>query len=137
MDEEFFNNFLNELFNDNDLIKCSDLQSMINFCRENYDNWKDIKLEYSVQIDKHSELQFDITNFNLTENALFLESDDENDILTLKDFDDFLDKIKNTKEDWGDIIVMCDNEVEISGEINQFPISTFVDEQDFVFSFIM
>lgn len=137
MDEEFFNNFLNELFNDNDLIKCSDLQSMINFCRENYDNWKDIKLEYSVQIDKHSELQFDITNFNLTENALFLESKEDNDPLTLKDFDDFLDKIKNNKDDWGEIIVMCDNEVEISGEINQFPISTFVDEQDFVFSFIM
>ena len=137
MDEEFLNNFLNDIFNNNDLIKCSDLQSMINFCRENYDNWKDIKLEYSVQIDKDSELQFDITNFNLTENVLFLESDDDNDILTLKDFDDFLDNMKKDKDDWGNIIIMCDNEVEISDEINQFPISTFVDEKDYVFCFIL
>jgi hypothetical protein len=137
MDEEFLNNFLNDIFNNNDLIKCSDLQSMINFCRENYDNWKDIKLEYSVQIDKDSELQFDITNFNLTENVLFLESDDDNDILTLKDFDEFLDDMKKDKDDWGNIIIMCDNEVEISDEINQFPISTFVDEKDYVFCFIL
>jgi hypothetical protein len=137
MDEEFLNNFLNDIFNNNDLIKCSDLQSMINFCRENYDNWKDIKLEYSVQIDKDSELQFDITNFNLTENVLFLESDDDNDVLTLKDFDEFLDDMKKDKDDWGNIIIMCDNEVEISDEINQFPISTFVDEKDYVFCFIL
>jgi len=137
MDEEFLNNFLNDIFSNNDLIKLSDLQSMINFCRENYDNWKDIKLEYSVQIDKDSELQFDITNFNLTENVLFLESRDDNDILTLKDFDEFLDNMKKDKDDWGNIIIMCDNEVEIGDEINQFPISTFVDEKDFVFCFIL
>jgi phosphoglucomutase len=137
MNEDFFKDFLEDLISSINLIKCNDLRNMINFCRETYDNWKDIKLEYSVQIKKNTELQFDITNFNLNGDILFLESREDNEILTLKQLDDFLDTLVDTKENWGDILIMCDNDVEIDGEINQLPVSTFIDEEDFIFSFIL
>lgn len=137
MDDDFLNAFLNELINDSDLITCSDLQLMLNFCRETYDNWKEIKLEYSIQIEKDTELQFDITKFNLTENAVFLESKDNQKVLTLKELDDFFEYIRNSKDNWGELLVMCDNDVDVDGESNQFPVSTFVDEEDYVFSFIL
>lgn len=137
MDDDFLNAFLNELIKDSDLITCSDLQLMLNFCRETYDNWKDIKLEYSVQIEKDTELQFDITAFNLTENVVFLESHNNEKILTLKELDSFFDSIRNTKENWGQLLIMCDNDIEVNGEMNQFPVSTFVDEEDYVFSLIL
>jgi hypothetical protein len=137
MDDDFLNAFLNELISDSDLMRCCDLQNMINFCRETYDNWKEIKLEYSIQIKKDTELQFDVTRINLTENVLFLESHEDEKILTLKDLEQFLDDLRSSKEDWGDILIMCDHDIEIDGENNQFPISTFVDEEDFVFSFIL
>ena len=137
MDDDFLNTFLNELISDSDLMRCCDLQNMINFCRETYDNWKEIKLEYSMQIKKDTELQFDVTKINLTENVLFLESYEDDKILTLKDLEQFLDDLRDSKENWGDILVMCDHDIEIDGENNQFPISTFVDEEDFIFSFIL
>jgi len=137
MDDDFLNTFLNELINDSDLITCSDLQLMLNFCRETYDNWKDITLEYSIQIEKDTELQFDITSFNLTENVLFLESHQKEKVLNLQDLDNFLDLIKKDKENWGQLLIMCDNDIDVNGEANQFPISTFVDEEDYVFSFIL
>jgi hypothetical protein len=139
MDEEdFFNEFLNNLINDADLIKCTELQSMINFCCENYDNWKDIILEYSVQIEKDTELQFDITSFQLNGDVLYLKSVANKDPLNLKDLENYLNELRIKREnDWGNILVMCDNDIEVNGEINQLPISTFVDEEDFVFSFIL
>jgi len=137
MDDDFLNAFLNELISDSDLMRCCDLQNMINFCRETYDNWKEIKLEYSIQIKKDTELQFDVTKINLTENVLFLESHEDDKILTLEDLELFLDDLRSSKEDWGDILIMCDHDVDIDGENNQFPISTFVDEEDFIFSFIL
>jgi hypothetical protein len=137
MDDDFLNTFLNELISDSDLMRCCDLQNMINFCRETYDNWKEIKLEYSMQIKKDTELQFDVTKINLTENILFLESYEDDKILTLKDLEQFLDDLRDSKENWGDILVMCEHDIEIDGENNQFPISTFVDEEDFIFSFIL
>lgn len=137
MDDDFLNSFLNELINDSDLITCSDLQLMLNFCRETYDNWKEITLEYSIQIEKDAELQFDITSFNLTENVLFLESHQNEKVLNLKDLDDFLNSIRDNKNDWGQLLIMCDNDIDVNGEANQFPISTFVDEEDYVFSFIL
>ena len=137
MDDDFLNTFLNELISDSDLMRCCDLQNMINFCRETYDNWKEIKLEYSMQIKKDTELQFDVTKINLTENVLFLESYEDDKILTLKDLEQFLDDLRDSKENWGDILVMCEHDIEIDGENNQFPISTFVDEEDFIFSFIL
>ena len=137
MDDDFLNTFLNELINDSDLITCGDLQLMLNFCRETYDNWKDIILEYSVQIEKDTELQFDITSFNLTENVVFLESHQNEKVLNLKQLDEFLDSIRKTKQNWGQLLIMCDNDIDVEGEANQFPISTYVDEEDYVFSFIL
>lgn len=138
MDEnDFIINFLNDLINESDLIKCSDLQVMVNFCRETYDNWKNITLEYNVQIDPSTELQFDITRFELCGDVLYLNSDSQEDPLNLNHLDDYLSQLRESKEDWGNILVMCDNDVEIKGEINQLPLSTFVDEEDYVFSFIL
>ena len=138
MDEnDFIMNFLNDLINDADLIKCSDIQIMVNFCRETYDNWKDITLEYSVQIDSSTELQFDITDFELREDVLYLNSHSKETPLNLKNLDDYLSELRDSKEDWGNILIMCDNDIEIKGEVNQLPLSTFVDEEDYVFSFIL
>lgn len=137
MDDDFLNAFLNELISDSDLITCSDLQLMLNFCRETYDNWKEITLEYCIQIEKDAELQFDITSFNLTENVLFLESHQEEKVLNLQDLDNFLNSIRDTKNNWGQLLIMCDNDIDVNGEANQFPISTFVDEEDYIFSFIL
>jgi hypothetical protein len=138
MDEnDFIMNFLNDLINDADLIKCSDMQIMVNFCRETYDNWKDITLEYSVQIDSSTELQFDITDFELREDVLYLNSHSKETPLNLKNLDDYLSELRDSKEDWGNILIMCDNDIEIKGEVNQLPLSTFVDEEDYVFSFIL
>ena len=138
MDEnDFIMNFLNDLINDADLIRCSDIQTMINFCRETYDNWKDITLEYNVQIDSSTELQFDITDFELCGDVLYLNSHSKETPLNLSDLENYLSELRDSKEDWGNVLIMCDNDIEVKSEINQLPLSTFVDEEDFVFSFIL
>lgn len=141
MEEDFFENLLNEIIKDVAYLKCNEIQSMINFCKENYDNWKDIRLEYSVQISDDTELQFDVNSirYDEKENLLLFDSTgiEEDKILTVYDLEKMLDFLRQEGDDWANAILICNNDIMIDEEINEFPVSTFLDEEDHILSFIL
>jgi hypothetical protein len=142
MEEDFFKDLLNEIMSDmTSYLKCNEIQQMINFCKENYDNWKDTKLEYSIQISDDTELQFDVNSieYDEKENLLLFDSTglEEDKILTIYDLEKFLDFLREEHENWPDAILICNNDILIDEKTNEFPLSTYLDEEDNVLSFIL
>ena len=142
MEEDFFKNLLNEIMSDmTPYLKCNEIQQMINFCKENYDNWKETKLEYSIQISDDTELQFDVNSieYDEKENLLLFDSTgvEEDKILTVYDLEKFLDFLREEHEGWADAILICNNDIMIDEKTNEFPLSTYLDEEDNVLSFIL
>ena len=141
MEEDYFEKLISEIMRDVAYLKCSEIQSMINFCKENYDNWKDIRLEYSVQISDDTELQFDVNSirYDEKENLLLFDSTgiEEDKVLTVYDLEKMLDYLREDGNDWANAILICNNDIIVDEETNEFPVSTFLDEEDNVLSFIL
>jgi hypothetical protein len=112
MDEKILQNILEEI-DDHQMIpsKCRDLQEIIYYCRENFDDWKNIKLYYIISFQKKS-ISIDINDFEYdfkNRVLLLLNNDLKKEDLTIKDLDNFLNYLKTEEDDWGDNLLICDN----------------------------
>lgn len=131
MDEKILQNILEEIKEENKIpSKCRDLQEIIFYCRENFDNWKDIKLYYIISFEKKSisininDFEYDFKNRVL----LLLNNDLKDDDLTIYDLDNFLNYLKTDEKNWADNLLICDNFSN--------PNTCFVDESENKICFI-
>jgi hypothetical protein len=113
MDENILKDILEEIdeFQESS-SRCRDLQKVILHCRENYDSWKEIKLGYLFSFYKSKSISVDINDFDFDPKnrvLVLLNVEGSNKILTINDLDKLLDYLKNEYNDWGDILLICDN----------------------------
>ena len=108
MDDSKLRNLLEDIEDFNlPMTKCDDLQKIINYCQENYDYWREIKLCYSFFYNHDQSIFFDINDFNLDNKNRVLEliCDDNKDssftILSLEKLLNFItDYHLSTKRDF-------------------------------------
>lgn len=133
MDENMLEDLLPEIDDESsNSINCSDLQNLINFCRDNYDNWREMKLNYIISFSGEKKLNLEVNSFSLDRNNrnLVLTCDDNNSkILSIFDLERYLDFLKLDIDEWWSVRVTCDNYYFASGH--------FIDENNGVISFVI
>lgn len=125
MDDRKIKNLLEDIEDFNlPMTKCDDLQKIINYCQENYDYWREIKLCYSFFYNHDQSIFFDISDFNLDNKNRVLEliCDDKKDSnFTVLNLEKLLNFIKSDDQNWNSIIVTCESLYN--------PASCYVDEE--------
>ena len=148
------------------IITLQDLQKHINFAREEYDNWDEFVLSYSISIDKETDFSFGVGTISLIIDSesndekplwLTLHPDFEKEAINLKQLEKILDIIRNTYEDnWAEIAISVtdfpsasEHEFEIIDEITEedirdiesghhgYPQTSFLDEEEKQYVFVL
>lgn len=124
MDDKTLKNILNEIEDfQAGSTRCNDLQQIVNYCRENYDFWKDIKLSFVFSSYHNSSISFDINDFVLDNRNRVLEfiSNQEKDTnFTILDLEKLINYLKSDDSEWGNYLITCEEYFN--------PISCYVDE---------
>jgi hypothetical protein len=95
-------------------FNCSWAQRSINLISENFDDFKELKLNYGiVDVENDKEVFFKISNISFEEEinmVSFVYGSEGHDSLTLKDLIDFIEHLRKEKPNsWGSIILNCEN----------------------------
>ena len=113
MDEHMIDDLLDESSNEGLCsMNCSDIQNIINFCKENYDSWKEIKLGYVMTFSSDKKLPLEVNDFELDRgrrNLVFKSKDNISEIVTLSQLEKYLDFLKFDIDDWSSVRISCDN----------------------------
>ena len=142
IENENENDPLKRLFNDlfrSDLdspafLTLQDLQGIIFYCRENYDEWQDMKVVFQGEIDEETVMECDIEKALCDGEAGVLilgNSPSEVSNITLSELDVILESIQEEfKEDWMTINICC--RTVIDDEEFPYPnvLETFIDEEE-------
>lgn len=109
-------------------MNCSDLQGVINFCKENYDSWKDIKLGYVMIFSSDKKLFLEVNDFELDRgrrNLVLKSKDNISKIITLSQLEKYLDFLKFDIDDWSSVRISCDNYSYANGSYMDDPNDTY------------
>lgn len=93
-------------------MSCGDLQNIVNFCKENYDSWRDIKLNYVMSFSSEKKLTLEVNDFELdrvNRNLILKSKDDIFKVINLSQIDRYLDFLRFDIDNWWDIRICCDN----------------------------
>lgn len=129
MDEHMLDDLLDET-SDEYLcsMNCGDLQGIVNFCKENFDSWRDIKLNYIMSFSSDKKLTLEVNDFELdrTNRNLILKSHDHvTKVVTLSQIDRYLDFLRFDIDNWSSVRICCDNYSYASSSYMNEPNETF------------
>lgn len=148
---------LDELFDYllNKKLSLSNIRQNINYCRENYDNWREFPIKYEMQISKKRAMEYSCDKSSLlfdedsnpTMLVLSGNTDSESESLTILQLEEIIDAIQaEFPTTWQDIAVVV-SDVEMPNQIYskalvsemldedeetffEFPFTSLIDEKD-------